>query len=362
LIGHDNPLDQYFMRHPEELFGRSHERALINPGNPYILAGHLACAAFESPLTSEDLSLFGTETKGVLVGLDEKGTLEQRNGRWYHIPDDYPARHVNLRSSSGVDFWLVDESQGGELLERIDAATAFLRVYPGAIYLHQARSYLVTQLDLTDGVAYATPVDVPYYTQPLELNDVRIVRSYEALPLDTTVVYFGQVRVTQRIIGFRRRQQFTEEIVGEEAVDLPETEFETQALWFEVAPEILSDLTTSGLDPAGGLHATEHACIGILPLLSMCDRSDIGGLSTCEHPDTGAAQIFLYDGYPGGVGIAQEGYASIQELWRRTLDNVSECPCEIGCPSCVYSPKCGSNNEPLDKAGAIAILEALLGL
>ncbi|MBN1401436.1 MAG: DEAD/DEAH box helicase [Anaerolineae bacterium] len=361
LIGQDNPLDQYFMRHPQELFGRPHEHALIDPANPYILADHLTCAAYESPLGPEDRALFGPECDAVLVQLEDEGVLQQRDGRWYHCVDDYPAQHVNLRSASASDFWLVDESAEGQVLEHIDSATAFLRVYPGAIYLHQAQSYLVTDLDLGARVAYARPVEASYYTEPREVNDVRIVRSLESRVLGATVVYFGRVRVTQQVIGFRRRQQFTEALLSDHVVDLPETQFETQALWFEITPRIQSRVTGHGLDLAGGLHAIEHACIGMLPLLTMCDRNDIGGLSTPEHPDTGCAQVFVYDGYPGGMGLVHKGFELIEELWRRTLQCVRECPCEVGCPSCIYSYKCGNNNEPLDKEAAVVILSALLG-
>jgi DEAD/DEAH box helicase domain-containing protein len=362
LIGQDNPLDQYFMRHPQELFGRPHEHALIDPSNPYILASHLSCAAFESPLGPEDRALFGPECETVLRQLEGDGVLQQQDERWYHRVDDYPAQHVNLRSTLGSDFWLVDETAEGQLLEHIDSATAFLRVHPGAIYLHQARSYLVTELDIGARVAYARPVEASYYTEPREVNDVRIVRSLESRSLDaTTVVYFGHVRVTQQVIGFRRRQQFTEALLSDHVIDLPETQFETQALWFEVPPRLQSQVMGGGLDLAGGLHAIEHACIGVLPLLTMCDRNDIGGLSTPEHPDTGCAQVFIYDGYPGGMGLARKGFELIEDLWRRTLECVRECPCEAGCPSCIYSYKCGNNNEPLDKQAAVIILSALLG-
>ncbi len=203
-------------------------------------------------------------------------------------------------------------------------------------------------------------MEVDYYTQPRELNDVQIVRSYEARQLPATDLFFGRVRVTQRVIGFQRKQRFSEALLGEEALDLPPTSFETQALWFEVPMEIPAEVATAGLDFAGGLHAVEHACIGLLPLFAMCDRNDIGGLSTPNHPDTDRPQIFIYDGYPGGVGIARQGFDQIVALWRRTLEAVRDCPCEAGCPSCIQSPKCGNNNEPLDKAAAVLILERLL--
>lgn len=361
LIGQDNPLDQFFMRHPEELFGRPHEHALVDPGNPYVLKAHLLCAALEAPLRVEDERLFGGGYLEAVRALERERMLVQRNERWYLLSGDFPAQHVNIRSTAEANFVLVDETQGYRLLEEVDAATAFFRIHPGAIYLHQAESYLVTRLDLDARVAYARPVEAGYYTQPRELNDVHIIRSLEHREVGNVLLYFGLVRVTQQVIGFQRRQQFTEALLSEETLDLPPSSFETQALWFEVSPDTQRMVMGQGLDFAGGLHGVEHACIGILPLFALCDRNDIAGLSSPAHPDTGLPQVFIYDGYPGGVGIARKGYELIEELWQRTLEVVRECPCEAGCPSCIHSPKCGNNNEPLDKQATILILERLLG-
>jgi DEAD/DEAH box helicase domain-containing protein len=360
LIGQDGPLDQYFMRHPEELFGRPHEHALIDPGNPYILEDHLMCAAFEHPLSAQDHTLFGPGSRAVTAAMEERGLLAQRDRRWYYPAQDYPAQRIGLRSSGGESYWLIDDSAGNRLVEEIDAATVFLRAYPGAIYLHRAQSYLITGIDLAAHRIHAHPTDASYYTQPIEMNDVRIVRSTQAERLPSTVVYYGQVRVTQQVIGLRRKQQFTDAALGEEGLDLPATEFETQAVWFEVPPDIQQAVTRHGLDLAGGLHAVEHASIAILPLLTMCDRNDIGGLSTPQHPDTGSAQIFVYDGHPGGVGLTRKGFELIETWWRHTLELVRECPCEAGCPSCIYAYNCGNNNSPLDKRAAVLILNRLL--
>jgi DEAD/DEAH box helicase domain-containing protein len=360
LIGYDNPLDQFFMRHPQELFGRSHEHALIDPGNLHILKGHLPCAALESPLRAEDEALFGEGYVEAMIALEQGHVLDYRNERWYYTGSDYPAKLVNLRSSSEANFLLLDESRKERLLEEVDAATAFFRIHPGSIYLHRGASYLITKLDVAHRIALARPVDANYYTQPRELNEVHIIRSLQSRRLPHTDLFFGPVRVTQQVIGFRRRQQFTEAVLSEEDIDLPSYSFETQAFWFEVPPEWQAHVTRQGLDFAGGLHAVEHACIGILPLFAMCDRNDIGGISTVAHQDTNRPQVFIYDGYPGGVGIARKGFELIEELWARTLEVIRACPCEAGCPSCIQSAKCGNNNEPLDKQAAIWILTRLL--
>jgi DEAD/DEAH box helicase domain-containing protein len=360
LIGLDNPLDQYFMRHSEALFSKGHEHALIAPDNVYILEKHLPCAAHELPLTSDDEVLFGPGFVEAMINLERKGILDYRGERWYNVGWGYPAQEVNLRSISGSRFALLDESQGYQTLEEIEGSSALYRVHPGAIYLHQGESYLVTDLDLQAQVAYLRPVDVDYYTQPRELNDVSIVRSFQHKQFPTTAAFFGQVRVTQQVIGYARKQQFSEAVLDVEYLDLPPQSYETKALWFEVPPEIARRVSNRGLHFHGGLHALEHAAIGILPLFALCDRMDIGGLSTPNHPDTGRPQIFIYDAFPGGVGIAEKGFEMLEELWRATLSAIEECPCEAGCPSCVQSPKCGNNNEPLDKEAAVLILRELL--
>jgi len=295
-----------------------------------------------------------------MIGLERKGILDYRGERWYNVGWSYPAQEVNLRSISGSRFALLDESRACQTLEEIEGSSAPYRVHPGAIYLHQGESYLVTDLDLQARMAYLRPVDVDYYTQPRELNDVSIVRSFKHKQFPTTAAFFGQVRVTQQVIGYARKQQFSETVLSVEYLDLPPQSFETKALWFDMPPELARRLPDRGLHFHGGLHALEHAAIGILPLFAMCDRMDIGGLSTPNHPDTGRPQVFIYDAFPGGVGIAEKGFDILEELWRATLSAIEECPCEDGCPSCVQSPKCGNNNEPLDKEAAVVILRELL--
>ena len=367
LIGLDNPLDQFFMRHPQELFDRSHEHALINPGNVYILEKHLPCAAHEMPLSNQrgpssfdDEALFGSGFVEAMISLERKGTLEYRNGRWYYMDFGYPAEEINIRSVSGGSIRLLNEAQGYCALEEIELTTAFSRAYPGAIYLHQGESYLVTDLDWEMRLAYLRPVEVNYYTLPRQISDVSVIRSLRHQQLPATIAYLGQVRVTEQVIGYKRVQQFTETTLSVEYLDLPPQSFETVALWFDVPPGIAQRVVRRRLDFHGGLHAVEHAAIGILPLFAMCDRLDIGGLSTPNHPDTGQAQIFIYDAFPGGVGIAEKGFELLTELWRATLEAIGECPCESGCPSCIQSPKCGNNNEPLDKEAAVLVLRGLL--
>lgn len=359
LIGEDNPLDQYFMRHPEALFGRPHEQARCNPENPYVLADQLLCAAYEAPLSPEDETFFGPRMGEVAWELVDEGQLAARGGRWFYVGGvRYPAEQVSIRSSSRESLDLLDED--GKLLETIEAVSAPYRVHPGAIYLHQGESYRVVHLDLEGGVARLTPVEADYYTEPMDVTDVRIVRSLHHRTVGRTEAYLGIVRVTQQVIGYRKIAHYGQRVLGEYLLDLPAYTFETVALWFDVPEEVCREVVAREMDLPGGLHAVEHAAIGLLPLYAMCDRMDIGGLSTPNHVDTGRAQVFIYDAVPGGVGIAERGFQVLAELWETTLETVRTCPCEDGCPSCIHSPKCGSRNRPLDKEAAVFILERLV--
>jgi len=360
LIGLDNPLDQYFMRHPDSFFGKSFENALVNPDNPYILRDHLLCAAWELPLGAKDEPFFGPASAGEIAGFEEQGLLRQRKDKWYPAPSViYPAQGINIRSTSGENFAIIDTSNGS-LLETIGASVALFQIFPGAIYLHQGESYLVEELDLHSRTAFAKPVTVNYYTQDKEITDLHILKVLRDKTCRQSRVYLGEVEVTTRVVGFKKKAQFTEEVIGEEPLDLPPQRFPTVALWFDLPPEVVKRVDRAQLDFAGGLHAAEHAAIAILPLFALCDRNDIGGVSTPLHPDTGRPQIFIYDAHPGGVGIAERGFDLVEQLWQTTLKAIKECPCEEGCPSCVQSPKCGNNNKPLDKKAAQMLLEGLL--
>ncbi|MDY7018576.1 MAG: DEAD/DEAH box helicase [Chloroflexota bacterium] len=381
LIAQDNPLDQYLMRQPDFLFSKNFDNALIDPDNPYILKPHLLCAAWERPLDEKDKEFFGSiplssrERLGdnelsLLAELEQEGTLKRRQEKWYPSPSiTYPAQDVNIRATQ-QGYTIMDSSRGCPL-ETVEASVAFFQIHPGAIYLHQGESYLITELDLLGHTAWAAPTSADYYTQAMDITDVRVATLTHSLPSrkrekvrvkdhHETKVYFGDVEVTTNVVSFKKKRQLTEEVIGQEPLDLPPQDFPTKALWFDLPQKAIDKIAQVGLDFYGGLHACEHASIGILPLFALCDRNDIGGVSTPFHPDTGRAQIFIYDAYPGGIGIAEKGFELISELWQATLKVVKECPCADGCPSCIQSPKCGNNNQPLDKKAAEIILEELV--
>ena len=360
LVALDDPLDQYLMRYPDAFFGKPTESARISPANPYVLKPHLLCAAYEAPLTMSDTAYFGPDLLLAAGEMADDGLLAARDERWHLRPDvSYPAQDVNVRSTSGRFYTLV-ERESGVVLETVEEMSAFLQLHPGAVYLHGGEPYLIEDLDLESRTAYGAVTKAPYFTRVLDYTETRVLDVYRERPAAGTVVYLGRVNVSTTVVGFKRIARLSEEVLGEEYVSLPTRDFDTVALWFDVPEGTLEHIRVERLDLAGGLHAAEHAAIGVLPLFALCDRNDIGGISTPLHPDTGRPQIFIHDGHRGGVGIAEHGFDVVEDLWRATLSVISGCPCEAGCPGCIQSPKCGSNNKPLDKSVAVTILRDIL--
>lgn len=363
MVAQNNPLDQYLMNNPDFFFGKAFENALINWENDNILHPHLLCAAWEKHLDQSDSRYFGESLAPALASLEEEGRLRRVGSCWHIAPQlSHPAQEVSMRSASNQNYQVLDASKGYDVLETIEEDHAFWQLHPGAIYLHQGDSYFVKELDIEKHVAIVEPASVPYYTQTLELTDLKVLQKIKEKEYNGVHVCLGVVDVSNQVDGFKKKKHFTDEVLGEELLNLPPQRFVTQALWFDLPAGAVEMIEKSKLDYHGGLHAAEHAAIAILPLFAMCDRNDIGGVSTPFHIDTGRAQIFIYDGYPGGIGIAEKGYDIIEGLWAATLKAIEECTCREGCPACIQSPKCGNNNEPLDKKAAIILLRGLLGI
>ena len=360
LVAQDDPLDQYLVNHPEDLFAKPPEAAVVDPANPYVLAPHLACAAREQPLADEELAVFGEGAPDAVERLLEQGSLTRRRGLLHHLGRESPHRQVDVRSASGALFAIVDEETGG-LLGTVDEARAFWHVHPGAVYLHQGEQYEVSELDLVRRVALVSRSDADYYTQTRDVTDVRVLRVIDETAIGEVPALFGDVEVTRQVVGFQRKLGSTQETIEEVPLSLPPQTLVTKALWWLLPRRLLIRARITAAMLPGTALAAEHAAIGLLPLVATCDRWDVGGLSTPLHPDTGAATIFIYDGYPGGAGITERGYEAGPRLLEATFEAVRRCPCARGCPSCVQSPKCGNGNEPLDKQGAAALLAAMLG-
>jgi DEAD/DEAH box helicase domain-containing protein len=359
LVAGDDALDQYLMRHPDYLFERPCEHAVIDPDNPYILARHLRCAAAEIALIEPDFALFGPRARELVPWLVEAGELAPRRGRWHWTGHErYPARGVDVRSAGGDVFRIVDARR--RTIGTVDEARVFEQAHPGAIYLHLGEAYLVADLHLATRTVRVQETDADYHTQPRTTIDLEIRRPQASRPWGPTTLHFGDVEVTTQVTGFARKAHVTETVLGVEPLGLPVQTLATRAMWFEIPEDLERRVGERGLDLAGGIHAVEHAAIGVLPLFAMCDRWDIGGVSYPHHPQLGRPAVFIYDGYPGGVGITEKGYALADALMAATREVIEACPCESGCPSCVQSPKCGNLNHPLDKQAALVLLEGLL--
>jgi len=358
-VAGEDALDQFFCRHPDEFLDRPVEAAILDHESQDIHLQHLLCAAHEGPLDDADADFLGPRWRGYAELLVRRGELVERRGAFaLRRPEDYPAARVSLRSASADSFAIVD-AESGEVLGTVEAARAFSTVHDGAIYLHLGRSYEVRGLDVEGRVAFVTPFSGEYYTQPKRESATDIERLLGRRTALGVTLSFGLVAVTEQVIGYQRKRLVDHEVLDFNPLDLPETTFGTQALWYELPDELLGGLPLDAL--LGSLHAAEHSQIAVLPLLAMCDRWDIGGLSTNFHPQTGRATIFIYDGHPGGVGISRRGFEEFERLVGDAHRLIAECPCRSGCPSCVQSPKCGNLNDPLSKHGARELMAIMLG-
>ncbi len=359
MVAFNNPLDQFLMRHPEYFFGKPHECAVIDVDNPKILSQHLLCAASERVLIPADLIRFGKNSRQELDKLVLAGKLLLRGGKWYYLGDGHPAGDVNIRTASDGTYSIVDRERDNRVIGTIDIASASKTVHPGAIYLHQGETYLIENLNSSSLTAIARLADVNYYTEPREISFTSIAAVRSTASISQVSISFGNVVVTNQVVGYRQKRLYSDEVVSVEDLDLPEATFETEGFWITLPPEIT--VRIEGLnDLHGSIHAIEHAAIGMMPLLSICDRWDIGGVSNINHPDTALPTIFIYDAYPGGIGIAESTFPNVKELLNSAYEVIKECQCSAGCPSCIHSPKCGTSNVPLDKAGAIILLETIL--
>jgi DEAD/DEAH box helicase domain-containing protein len=358
-VAGEDALDQFFCRHPDEFLERPVEAAILNFENEPIHLAHLLCAAHEGPLSEDDAETLGPRWRAYADVLVAAGRLvERRGGLVLRRPQDFPAAEVSLRSASPDSFAVVDVASG-ELLGSVETSRAFSTVHDGAVYLHLGRSYEVRELDVEARRALVEPFEGASYTQPKKETMTEVERLLDRRETLGVTLSFGTVSVTEQVLAYQRKRLPDHEVIDLQGLDLPETTFTTQALWYELDEDLLAeDFPLEVL--LGSLHATEHAQIAVLPLLAMCDRWDIGGLSTNLHPQTGGPTIFIYDGHPGGVGITRQGYLAFEQLAEDAYRLISECPCESGCPSCVQSPKCGNLNEPLAKAGARELLARML--
>jgi DEAD/DEAH box helicase domain-containing protein len=354
LVASEDALDQYFMREPETLLRRRVEAAILDHANPRVLDGHVLAAAFEAPLDERDADVLGPEALERAERLPE---LKETPAGWVWGGRDYPAARVPLRSTSPDSFSVVDTTTGS-VLGQVERERAYSTVHDGAVYLHLGESYRVAALDLDARQALVSPFSGDLYTQAKKDTTTAIeepLRTERRLGLELA---WGRVSVTEQVVAYQRMSR-DGKVLDLTALDLPPSTFDTEAIWFLPEPRQLEGLERMP-KLLGSLHAAEHALIALLPLWAMCDRWDIGGLSTNAHPQTQRPTVFVYDGHPGGVGITERGFESFEGWAEDTARMIEGCPCEQGCPSCVQSPKCGNLNDMLDKAGALQLLRRML--
>jgi DEAD/DEAH box helicase domain-containing protein len=366
LVGGEDQLDQYLMGEPEEFFSGEPERAVTDPANDYLLPDHVASAAAESWLSPADEAVFGSSFPDVVADLTEAGRLERRGTddgmRWLYAGGGSPQHEMSLRTISDREVDLLDE-RSNEVIASLAFDDALRDAHPGAIYHHQGTTYEVTALDLARDVATLQRTWADYYTRVLHDKEVTVERDHRSKPLPAhgNDVTFATVTMRKRITGYERRDARRGTTLGRETLDLPETTLRTKALYFTVPLDVEAEIRERWGETGfnGGIHAAEHGMISLFPLQLLCDRADIGGLSTPYHPHTDRSTIFIYDGHPGGVGLTESGYEDVAALMRRTARLIDGCSCHDGCPACVQSPHCGNANEPLAKAPAVRLLESL---
>ncbi len=365
MVSQRNALDQYFMKHPQEFFKSGYEAAVVDPHNKPILKAHLECAASELAIPLDDKYFPEQNCPEIFAELKQEGRLVQSvKDLSYRASRRRPQMEVDIRSIG--ESWTIfisqdhPESEKRTTVGNVDGHRVYTECHPGAIYLHRARQYEVAQLDQRKKDVHVQPVSVKYYTQALSEKNTEILKMRSSRPVSNFIARFGDLRVHEQVVGFEKKHISSQERLSVHRLELPEQVFETAGLWIEIEDFIQAEVLKQGLDFMGGIHALEHAAIGLFPLFAFCDRDDVGGISIPLHPQVGKAAVFIYDGYPGGIGLSERCYALLEELLDKTLKMVSECDCETGCPACIQSPKCGNGNVPLDKHAAILILKMLL--
>jgi DEAD/DEAH box helicase domain-containing protein len=355
LVASENALDQYFVRHPESFFEKPCEHAILDPTNPYILAGHLLCAAAEAPLAPDgEAHFFGTDACDAVRALADAGILAKTRKGWAYAGRGRASEACPLGPPSGESFRV---SCNGRVLETLDRNQAFREAHPGAILLHQGETYVVTGFDLDNHSITVRPDETDCHTRAHLSVDMSVIRTRASRTGEGGTLCFGDVRITEQYRQYQLRRYDT--VLETHPLTLPPLVFTTRALWVTLPDTAVERLLKDGMDIAGGLHGAEHELIAMMPVRVLCDRRDIGGFSTPWHPDTAAATILIYDGYEGGIGLAEKAYSFFPSLAGIARDVVRDCPCTSGCPSCIHSPKCGNDNRPLDKAGTERILTLL---
>ena len=373
LVGQSTPIDQYLMNHPQYFFERATESAVIDPHNPYVLARHLRCAAFELPITVSDLARFGEYMPAVLEILEERREVSRRGNRWFWSSSGYPSQGVKLRNMSDNTYTIVDITQSpagydkscedsakNRVIGTMDELSAFEQIHPEAIYLHDGETYFVSDLQVDKKVAYVEKADVDYFTQSIAETRVKIEREDENRKLHDATVAFGDVTVTSLVYMFKKIKFHSRDSIGFGKIDLPSQVMDTAAFWLIPSLSALNLVREWGRNPSEGLYGIGNVITEVVPLYAMCDPRDVGAV--VDSLNTGAPTLFVYDRYPGGIGFAERSYRVVEDVLEACLELVMACKCEDGCPSCVGAPvpPFAQNDPDLSPKGRIPDKEAAL--
>lgn len=363
LVASSNPLDQFIIQHPRYFFGASPESGLINPDNLAILASHVKCGAFELPFQRGEA--FGAdEIEGLLQYLEEERVLRRSGDKWYWSNAAYPAENVSLRSASSENFVIINTTDGNKVLGEVDYHSAPMLIHDQAVYLHQSQPFVIDKLDWEGRTAYARRVKVDYYTDAVEESDIRVIQQELSESIanrrrDETrcaIRYFGEVSVSTIVPKYKKIRFETHENVGFGDIHLPQLDKQTESYWLEFSDELTDMLLRQGIDLGGGVRALATALVNVAPIFVLCDPRDISAAPMVRSPFSGLPTIYLFDVYPGGIGIARKIYEIDEQLFDAAEGLIRDCICTSGCPSCVGPPlEIGDRG----KAGALAMLEAM---
>jgi len=359
LIARDEPLDAHIVTHPHSVLDAPTEATVFDPHNPYVLGPHLAAAAQEIPLTEADFELFGPRALEGIQALTSARLLRKRSRGWYWTSPEPASNLADLRSSGGHQVQIV-EAETGRVIGTVDAGTADRDVHTAAVYVHRGEDYIISEYLPDDGLAFARRAEVSHSTQAHADTAIEVLAEHEQARWGDATISWGSVRVTSQVTGYDIHDRESGRALGEDVLELPPRSYDTAAVWWTLSDIAVTQVVAPD-ETAGAAHAAEHAAIGLLPLFAECDRWDIGGVSTAHHSDTGRLTVFVHDGYPGGAGFAERGFAVMREWLEATVETIRDCDCVDGCPGCIVSPKCGNRNNPLDKLGAIHLLDTVLG-
>jgi DEAD/DEAH box helicase domain-containing protein len=361
MVAQADALDQYFIKYPEEFFGRPMETAVVDPDNRFVVKAHLPCAAQELPLKAKGETYFDLTVHGPVVEelARERHLLHSAAGDAWFARARFPQKEVNIRGIG--ESFAIFQTGKKRPLGSIDGHRALRECHPGAIYLHKAQTWVVEKLDLARRNVWVNSVEPNYFTRIQTDKETEILEVLATRQVARFTAHIGRLKVTEHLLSYEKRRLPGQELLGQVELELPPQIFETVGMWLEIPDAVKNSVYAAGGHFMGGIHALEHVLISMFPLFALADRYDIGGISHPAHPQVGRAAIFIYDGYPGGVGLSARAYEILEELVRRALSLTAACPCEDGCPSCIHSPKCGSGNKPLDKEATLKIAALLLG-